>query len=70
MIPLLDEEEIQFEYNISMAVRFGEGAWRDQLNGIIDKKHREIAELLAEYNFPILPIPQAALAGKEDDDDD
>jgi ABC-type amino acid transport substrate-binding protein len=70
IVPFRDEDEIKFEYNISMAVRFGEGAWRDRLNGIIEGKQQEIAGLLAEYNFPILPIPEAALADRKDDDDD
>lgn len=54
MIPLLSEPGIRFDYAISMAVRFGEGEWKNQLEMLIDKNADKIMAILKEYNVPLL----------------
>jgi hypothetical protein len=37
-----------------MAVRFGEGEWKNQLEMLIDKNADKIMAILKEYNVPLL----------------
>ena len=60
VLPLEDSTEINremiFSYNISMAVRHGEAAWKNQLNELIEEHQEEITEILQDYNIPMVPI--------------
>ena len=51
-----DDPEMKFNYNISMAVRFGEREWKQQINQLIDKKQNEIDQILDSYGLPSIPI--------------
>lgn len=68
VIPMEPEEDIQFDYEISMGVRHSDKAFRDELNKIIAAKQPEIDAILAEYGVPMLPLT-GKVTGAEDDDD-
>jgi mxaJ protein len=51
-----DDPEMKFNYNMSMAVRFGEREWKQQINQLIDKKQNEIDQILDSYGLPSIPI--------------
>ncbi|MBT7953282.1 MAG: quinoprotein dehydrogenase-associated putative ABC transporter substrate-binding protein [Gammaproteobacteria bacterium] len=51
-----DNPEMKFNYNMSMAVRFGEREWKQQINQLIDKKQNEIDQILDSYGLPSIPI--------------
>jgi quinoprotein dehydrogenase-associated probable ABC transporter substrate-binding protein len=51
-----DDPEMKFNYNMSMAVRFGEREWKQQINQLIDKKQNEIVQILDSYGLPSIPI--------------
>ncbi len=54
VIPMQSEAQIQFDFAIAMAVRHGEKAWKDQVQGLIDKHRAEIRAILLEYGVPLL----------------
>lgn len=70
IIPLNDNDpkipEMKFVYNMSMAVRFGDNEWRDQLNKLIDEHQDEINEIIISYGIPIVEV--VAKPAPEDDD--
>jgi quinoprotein dehydrogenase-associated probable ABC transporter substrate-binding protein len=51
-----DDPEMKFNYNMSMAVRFGDREWKQQINQLIDKKQKEIDQILDSYGLPSIPI--------------
>ena len=66
--PLPDRDsvaDLPFRYNIGMAVRRREGALRDSLQGVIERKGPEIQRILKDYGVPVFPIEQE----KEEDDE-
>ncbi|RME34569.1 MAG: quinoprotein dehydrogenase-associated putative ABC transporter substrate-binding protein [Gammaproteobacteria bacterium] len=68
VVPMHSESHMQFEYPISMAVRFGEKEWKRQIEELIDRHQEEINAILRDYGVPLLPIENIDLFLKEDDD--
>src|SRR3954452_23017921 len=61
--PIRDGERFapqQFQFAISMGVRKGDHALRDQLNAFIDEHRSEIASLLRSYGIPLVELPATA----------
>jgi quinoprotein dehydrogenase-associated probable ABC transporter substrate-binding protein len=56
LIPLSSEPGIRFDYAISMAVRFGETEWKQQLESLIQKNSSRIETILKEYHVPLLSV--------------
>ncbi|PYS52838.1 MAG: quinoprotein dehydrogenase-associated putative ABC transporter substrate-binding protein [Acidobacteria bacterium] len=50
--PQIDQPFLPFVYDISMGVRRGDTAFKDELEGIIERKRPEIESILAEYGVP------------------
>lgn len=69
IIPLQDDPktpQMKFVFNMSMAVRYGDSKWKEQLNELIDKHQQDINAIISSYGIPIVEvIPKPAL---EDDD--
>jgi mxaJ protein len=66
--PVRDGEQFapqQFQFAISMGVRKGDHALRDQLNAYIDGHRSEIASLLKSYGVPLVELPVTASGGHE-----
>jgi mxaJ protein len=51
-----DATGLRYDFSIAMAVRHGDKALRDQINGLIDSSRPEIQALLDEYGVPSLPL--------------
>ncbi|MEQ8659420.1 MAG: quinoprotein dehydrogenase-associated putative ABC transporter substrate-binding protein [Gammaproteobacteria bacterium] len=66
VIPLRSEPGLRFNFQISMAVRFGEKAWKDQVDQLIADNQDEIDAILASYNVPMMEV----VVREQDDDDD
>ena len=45
---------IKFDYEMAMGVRFGEDAWREELDRWIGAHQAEIDAILASYHIPLL----------------
>jgi quinoprotein dehydrogenase-associated probable ABC transporter substrate-binding protein len=52
VIPLKSEQDVKFDYEIAMGVRFGEAAWKKKIEELIDKDRSQIQAILAEYGVP------------------
>jgi mxaJ protein len=66
--PVRDGEQFapqQFQFAISMGMRKGDHALRDQLNAFIDGHRSEIASLLRSYGVPLVELPVTASGGHE-----
>lgn len=51
-----DPPGLRYAFNISMGVRRGDRAFRDELNAVLARKRREIERILDAYGVPRLPI--------------
>ncbi|MEQ8230809.1 MAG: quinoprotein dehydrogenase-associated putative ABC transporter substrate-binding protein [Gammaproteobacteria bacterium] len=67
VIPLKSEPGLRFDFQISMAVRFGEKAWKEQVDQLITDNRDEIDAILASYNVPMMEV---VVRDRSDDDDD
>lgn len=56
VIPMMNEMDIQFDYKITMAVRYGENEWKEKINSLIDENQEEINAILEEYGVPLLEL--------------
>jgi mxaJ protein len=57
--------DLPFRFDIGMAVRRKDGALRDSLQRVLDRKGPEIQAILKEYGVPVFPIK--ADSGKKDE---
>lgn len=67
VIPMRSEPGLRFDFQIAMAVRFADAAWKRQVDRLIADNQGEIDTILNEYGVPVLPL---VLREPEDDDDD
>jgi mxaJ protein len=51
-----DATGLRYDFSIAMAVRHGDKALRDRVNGLIESSRPEIQALLDEYAVPSLPL--------------
>lgn len=58
VIPMRNELRIKFDYQIAMAVRYGEAEWKAQINQLIADNQDEIDAILDEFGVPRLEIKQ------------
>ncbi|HZS04515.1 MAG TPA: substrate-binding domain-containing protein [Blastocatellia bacterium] len=50
--PQIDPPSLPFTYDISLGVRRGEGAFRQELEAALERRRAEIDRILDEYNVP------------------
>lgn len=65
VIPMESELGIKFDYQIAMAVREKDKAWKAQVNKLIEDNRAEIEKIIKDDGVPLLPLQK-----KENDDDD
>ena len=67
-IPLKPQPGVKFDFEIAMATRFGEAAYKKLIDEALDKKRPQINAILAQYGVPLLelapPAPVQAAARK------
>ncbi|MDY0748790.1 quinoprotein dehydrogenase-associated putative ABC transporter substrate-binding protein [Paucibacter sp. R3-3] len=54
VVPLKSEPGIKFDYEMAMGVRYGEPAWKKQVEGLIDSQRDAIQAILKEFNVPVV----------------
>jgi mxaJ protein len=53
-VPFAPTPDIQFDFRIAMGVRFGERAWKDRVEQLIEANRPRIQAILAAYGVPQL----------------
>jgi quinoprotein dehydrogenase-associated probable ABC transporter substrate-binding protein len=69
VVPFPTDPEIKFDYAIAMGVRFGEKAWKERIDQVIDQQRVGIQHILASYGVPRLDaaghlLPAGDLGGE------
>lgn len=60
-VPLQERPGVRFEYDIVMATRFGEAAYKQRIDEALARNRGKIDAILAQYGVPLLaPHPRAA----------
>ena len=62
VVPMISEPGVKFDFAMAMGVRYGEPAWKQQVEGLIEKTRPQILAILRDYGVPLLEDPQAATA--------
>jgi mxaJ protein len=62
--PQIDLPFLPFVFDISMGVRRGDKALKEELDGIIDRRRADIDAILAEYHVPRVDTPAAHVMGR------
>lgn len=66
VIPLQNEFGIKFDFQIAMAVRQSDTAWKQQIDDLIAANQPRIDSILKDYGVPLLPLEPEKR--KKDDD--
>jgi quinoprotein dehydrogenase-associated probable ABC transporter substrate-binding protein len=61
--PQIDLPFLPFVYDISMGVRRGDDAFRDEIEAVLERKRPEVERILDEYGVPRAAAPEQAQAG-------
>lgn len=67
VIPMRNELRIKFDFQITMAVRYGEPEWKAQINSLIAENQSEIDKILDEFGIPRLEIKETPSTAEDDD---
>jgi len=54
MIPMRSEPGVKFDFAISAGVRFGQGAWKNEIEGLLTRNASRIQKVLREFNVPLV----------------
>jgi len=54
IIPMRSEQGIKFDFPMSMAVRIPDKGRKEELNGLIEAKRKEISKILMTYHVPLM----------------
>ena len=60
VVPMKSEPGVKFDYQMAMGVRYGEAAWKQQVESLIESQQAEIAAILKEYGVPMVDESFAA----------
>jgi quinoprotein dehydrogenase-associated probable ABC transporter substrate-binding protein len=52
--PNIDPPGLAFEFDLSMGVRRGDTALKDEVDGILDRRRRDIETILKDYGIPLV----------------
>jgi quinoprotein dehydrogenase-associated probable ABC transporter substrate-binding protein len=54
VLPMSSEPGVRFDYAMAMGVRYGEPAWKKQIEALIEKNRPQISAILRDYGVPLL----------------
>ncbi|MCP3024201.1 substrate-binding domain-containing protein [Cupriavidus basilensis] len=63
MVPFRPDPQLKFDYEIAMGVRFGEKAWKDEVDRWIAGNQEKINAILASYRIPLVDDKGNPVAG-------
>jgi mxaJ protein len=61
-VPLKSQPGLQLDFEIAMAVRFGEAEYKKRIDDAIERNRPQINAILAQYGVPLLGQPERAAA--------
>ncbi len=64
MVPFRPDPQLKFDYEIAMGVRFGEKAWKDEVDRWIAGNRDKIDAILADYRIPLVDDKGNPVAGR------
>lgn len=56
VVPMKSEPGLQFDFAMAMGVRYGEPAWKQQIDALLVKHRTEIQGILRDYGVPLLDV--------------
>lgn len=68
--PVFDPPALPLAFDIAMGVRKGDKALRDEIEGVLRRKHGEVERILDAYGVPRVEAPDLPVSAGDDDDDD
>jgi mxaJ protein len=60
VVPMRSEPGLAFDFAMAMGVRYGEPAWKQQIEALLVKHRPEIEAILRDYGVPLLDTPATA----------
>ncbi|MES1950949.1 extracellular solute-binding protein [Salinisphaera sp. S4-8] len=69
VVPFSREDGPLFDFPVSMGVRYGNDAWLNTVQQLIDDNRDEIVAILDDYGVPRVPLREVDRHVQEDDDD-
>ena len=54
VVPLKSEPGVKFDFAMAMGVRYGERAWKQQVEGLLESQRPQIQAILREYGVPLV----------------
>ena len=60
VVPMKSEPGLAFDFAMAMGVRYGEPAWKQQVEGLLVKHRSEIQAILRDYGVPLLDTAASA----------
>lgn len=49
-----DDAALRFTYDMALGVRKGDSALKEQLEGVLDRRHKQILKVLEQYGIPVV----------------
>ncbi|WP_295645827.1 substrate-binding domain-containing protein [uncultured Methylibium sp.] len=59
VVPMRSEPGVKFDFQMAMGVRYGEREWKQQIEGLIEKRQADITAILRDFGVPLLDNPPA-----------
>lgn len=56
VLPMQSERNVRFDFEIAMAVRIADKAWKQKVDELITRNQSKIDAILKDYGVPLLPI--------------
>ncbi|GAB3684258.1 quinoprotein dehydrogenase-associated putative ABC transporter substrate-binding protein [Salinisphaera aquimarina] len=69
VVPFGHQEGQPYDFPVSMAVRYGNDAWLNKVQGLINDNRDAIVAILEDYGVPLVPLRPEDRKVQEDDDD-
>ncbi len=62
VVPMRSEPGVKLDFEMAMGVRYGEKAWKDQVEALIESRRPEIQAILADFGVPVVDASYSAAA--------
>jgi len=60
VVPMRSETGLAFDFAMAMGVRYGEPAWKQQVEALLDRHRPEIQAILRDYGVPLVDAAASA----------